>query len=811
MPDSSSSPWHRSTRARLTLLFSGAAILTSASIGAVANVFLDRHLLRLSGQSFLNAGQPIAAALAQGMQEREREILLLSSLPLLTRTDSVDARGDAAQLQALLDQIKQSFPFYSWIGVTDAKGTVEVATGRLLEGTNVSSRPWFSAGALGPYVGDAHDAQLLDKHLRLPGSSTPLRFMDYAAPVRGQDASFKGVISAHVNGAWINDLITRSLPLSAVDEALEVMVVNTEGVLDPSGAIRVKRASLPDLPEPGSFAVVSWEGEDAKYLTSVIKVPKLTSTDLDWFLVTRQPLHIAMAPVTYVQNLIALLTALSAVFLVAGAYWAARSFSKPIEGLAYAAKRVERTGEVEALDLRLGTTEFQQLASALHQMATSLIQQQRDLEKTNEALEARVTERTAAVQYSEQRYLTILQYQTEIICRFDASGRMTFVNEAFCRLFGLLEKDIVGAVWAPVVHPDDLRMVEGKLGSVTPAEPVVAIENRVLAGDGSIRWCQFNNRALFNDQGQLVEWQSVGRDITELKLARQSLQELLLEQHAMLDNDLIGIAKLKDRVIQWHNPAMGRMFGYGPGALQGKTTQLLHATVQGYEALYEREKAALTKGHQFREQHRLLKSNGEEVWIDVQGVSLDEEGASMWLMQDVTAMKSYQEQVEHIAFHDSLTGLPNRLLLADRMAQTFALCERRGEMAAVCYMDLNGFKPVNDAHGHEVGDAVLRVTGQRIQAQLRAADTAARVGGDEFVLLLASISGPEEVVPVLARVKAAIEAPIEISEGVTVHVSSAFGTALYPSDGIKPAVLLRLADEAMYVSKSRGAGDRNSC
>lgn len=798
-------PWHRWTRARLTLIFGGAAILTSVLTGLAADFFLTRYLLQLSGQSLQTISQPIAIALAEGMQEREREMLLLSSLPMLTRSDLNEA--DNAQLQSLLDQIKQSFPFYSWIGLTDAKGTVVRATGRLLEGLDVSSREWFSGGSLGPFVGDAHNAQLLDKYLRAPGSTTPLRFMDYAAPVRGQDSAFKGVIAAHVNGEWIYDLINRARSQSASEAKLEVMVVNKEGMLDSSGAIRLPRNSLPQLPEPGNYAVVQWTAAGDEFLTTVQPVPSLTSTNLNWLLVTRQPLQAALAPVHHVQWIVGVLTVLSTLALIGGAYWAATVFSKPIEQLAQAVRRVEVTGDVTALEVKLGTEEFQQLGSALHHMTTTLIHQRVALEETNAALETRVADRTADLYRSEQRYLTILQYQTEIICRFDADGTMTFVNDAFCRLFGLASEEVVGTVWAPVVHPDDLFMVKAKLEGVSPDEPSVSIENRVMAGDGTVRWCHFNNRAFFDQNGKVLEWQAVGRDVTELKIARQKLQELLLEQHAMLDNDLIGIAKLKDRIIEWHNPAMARLFGYGPGALQGKTMEVLHPNLQAYEAATQRERAALAEEHNFREQRALLKSNGDEIWIDANAVALDEDGSTMCLMQDVTAMKLYQQQVEHMAFHDELTGLPNRLLLADRMAHTFAICERSNEIAAVCFMDLNGFKPVNDQYGHEAGDVVLRTTGKRLQAQLRAADTAARVGGDEFVLLLAPLSSADEVEPVLARLKASIEVPIDIGGGVTVRVSSAFGVAFYPASGSQPSELLRKADEAMYANKHGANGN----
>lgn len=205
----------------------------------------------------------------------------------------------------------------------------------------------------------------------------------------------------------------------------------------------------------------------------------------------------------------------------------------------------------------------------------------------------------------------------------------------------------------------------------------------------------------------------------------------------------------------------------------------------------------------------MRKRNGELVWIDVNGVALNNQGESLWLMQDITAMRQYQEQVEHIAFHDSLTRLPNRLLLADRMAQAFALCDRTQAIAAVCYLDLNGFKPINDRYGHDIGDEVLRVTSQRIQEQLRANDTAARIGGDEFVLLLTSLSDASDVKPLWARMRQAIEQPIELGEGRVVHVSAAVGIAFYPADGKTITELMRKADESMYVNKGHVSAERS--
>ncbi|KRB28677.1 diguanylate cyclase domain-containing protein [Acidovorax sp. Root70] len=929
---SSVSRWLQTTRSRLTLLFGGTAVATGLAVGLLADELLTRQLTDLSGQSLMNSSQPIALALAQGMQEREREISLLSHLPMLTQ-----GSGYNPQLQAHLEQIRQSYPFYSWIGVTDTQGVVEVATGNLLQGQDVSQRPWFSAGRQGPYVGDAHDAVLLDKLLRAPGSPVPLRFMDYASPVRGQDSALKGVVAAHVNWAWVQDIIHRASPAAPLSNGLEVMLVNKDGVINTEGAVEQPRAALPILPEPGAFRVMSW-GDTSRqaYLTAVVSVRAQTATDLGWLLVTRQPLEMALQPINRLHTLLALLLGLMAALLAGLAYGVARRFSQPVERLAEAARQVQATGQVAALDFEMKTVEFQHLRSALQNMAQGLLEGRAALQSANAELEQRVAERTVALHQSEQRYLSILEDQTEIICRFDASNRMTFVNEAFCRLFHLRRDEVEGQVWAPIVHPDDLPLVTQALQGVSPAQPLAVVENRVVTGDGTIRWCQFSNRALFDDNGQLMEWQSVGRDVTErrqleaelaqaseqfqdlydhapcgyyaldgqgkyvhlnlltlqwlgmpreevigklgpadffdeegraqfvanfptflrtgkigplefnlcgrgrgprrvsvsstailnaqgeyvmsrsimydvseLHAARQQLHTLNLEQHAMLDNDLIGIAKVKDRVIVWRNPALERIFGYAPGALQGRTTEEMFVDREDFLTFGRDAYAVVASGQHYRQQRRMRRVTGEEVWIDVNGVMLGAEGESLWLMQDITAMRQYQEQVEHIAFHDSLTGLPNRLLLADRLAQAFALCDRTHTQAAVCYLDLNGFKPINDRYGHDMGDEVLKITGRRLLEQVRGNDTAARIGGDEFVLVLTAVKDPAEVSVALQRVMAAIEQPIDLGGGRVVSVSAAVGTALYPRDGTTTFGLLRAADQAMYADKGHVSAERS--
>ncbi len=173
------------------------------------------------------------------------------------------------------------------------------------------------------------------------------------------------------------------------------------------------------------------------------------------------------------------------------------------------------------------------------------------------------------------------------------------------------------------------------------------------------------------------------------------------------------------------------------------------------------------------------------------------------LFTDVTPMKEHQRQLEHIAHFDSLTNLPNRVLLADRLHQALTQCQRRAHSVAVVYLDLDGFKAVNDAHGHAIGDELLVVLAQRMKSVLREGDTLARIGGDEFVAVLVDLEHLSEAEPVLQRLLKAASDPVEVA-GELLRVSASVGVTVYPQDDAESDMLLRHADQAMYVAKQAG-------
>lgn len=168
------------------------------------------------------------------------------------------------------------------------------------------------------------------------------------------------------------------------------------------------------------------------------------------------------------------------------------------------------------------------------------------------------------------------------------------------------------------------------------------------------------------------------------------------------------------------------------------------------------------------------------------------------------ARKRAEAEVEHLAFFDPLTNLPNRRLLLDRINTSVTHADRIQALVAICYIDLDGFKPINDTFGHDAGDAALVEVADRLRGQTRAEDSLARLGGDEFVLVLAGINSESECAAILQRVLDALRRPIALEGSQRAEISASIGVALYPNDSRDPDILLRLSDQAMYRAKQAG-------
>jgi len=205
---------------------------------------------------------------------------------------------------------------------------------------------------------------------------------------------------------------------------------------------------------------------------------------------------------------------------------------------------------------------------------------------------------------------------------------------------------------------------------------------------------------------------------------------------------------------------------------------------------------------------RCRRKDGSMAWVDLSArVHLDESGVAQGIVLtavDTTAQKQIEETMRQHAFYDGLTMLPNRRLLLDRLQQTLALARRAGTCVGLLFIDLDKFKPINDELGHAVGDWLLHSVALRLTACLRAYDTAARFGGDEFVVLLPDLAGADEALTVAERIRVALEKPFITSADNTLSISSSIGVALFPDHADNERGLLHVGDTAMYQAKNSG-------
>jgi diguanylate cyclase (GGDEF)-like protein/PAS domain S-box-containing protein len=263
--------------------------------------------------------------------------------------------------------------------------------------------------------------------------------------------------------------------------------------------------------------------------------------------------------------------------------------------------------------------------------------------------------------------------------------------------------------------------------------------------------------------------------------------------------------------VQQINPAAEQLTGWAWQEAQGrKLEEVFHIVCEDTGQPVENPaRRAMEEGIVVGlANHTVLISRlGERYAIEDSAAPIrDREGnllGCVLVFHDVTAQRRLQNELSWQATHDALTGLPNRLLFVDRLERAVAHSRRHAGLVALCYMDLDQFKPINDQYGHEVGDQVLIATAARLRAALREEDTVARLGGDEFVVLLPDVNNSDEVNTVLARVQEAIAEPLEFKGGIA-HPAASIGVTIYPFDDSDADTLLRHADQAMYTAKQSG-------
>jgi diguanylate cyclase (GGDEF)-like protein/PAS domain S-box-containing protein len=314
------------------------------------------------------------------------------------------------------------------------------------------------------------------------------------------------------------------------------------------------------------------------------------------------------------------------------------------------------------------------------------------------------------------------------------------------------------------------------------------------------------------DEGLLAVMNDVGSQIGEFverKRAEVALQESEKRMRSVLDNVSDGLATIEQTgIIESANPAVVKLFGYSEQDLVGQQADVLIATTHRSAFInYLERRLKLDIPVSGAHETMGKRKNGSLFPLEfvVSSMQIGSRHLFIATLRDISERKAHTDALEYQALHDALTGLPNRSLFGDRLRQALLAARRNQKMFGVLLLDLDRFKDINDALGHDRGDSLLQEVTARLRGVLRATDTIARLGGDEFAVLTIDAKHPDDVVATARKILAALEGPFAIADQM-VETGASIGIAMYPVHGDDPSTLLRRADVAMYVAKRSGGG-----
>ena len=417
----------------------------------------------------------------------------------------------------------------------------------------------------------------------------------------------------------------------------------------------------------------------------------------------------------------------------------------------------------------------------------------------------------SAISESEERHRLLFERNLAGVYHNTIDGRILDCNDALAHILGYESKNELRELNARDLYFDPSERNEF-LREIQQQGGARALEICLRRKDGRPVWLLESVHLLRIGSQQILEGTVI--DITDRKQAETALRESEARYRLMAENstDLISRSTLDGRVV-YASDAVRNLLGYEPAEVVGlEFRSLIHPDDMH---VVNRAAAELASGHHHSFIYRVRRRDGSYVWFESTSraivnpaTGLPDEVVSV--SRDISERRQAEEQIEYQAYHDALTGLPNRLLFRDRVTIALAHAKRQRAPVAVMFLDLDRFKFVNDTLGHSLGDELLRAVAARLRAVLREGDTIARMGGDEFTVLLADLKQAEDVAKIAQKLIDTIAYPFRV-EGHELYVTTSVGIALHPDDGDTAETLLKNADAAMYRAKEAGRNSYQLC
>lgn len=451
-----------------------------------------------------------------------------------------------------------------------------------------------------------------------------------------------------------------------------------------------------------------------------------------------------------------------------------------------------------------------------------------ELRRSRDVLERRVAERTHELEDANARILRENAGHQELSRQLGESQRrlqtllgnlpgmayrgpvrpghvLEFVSEGCIELTGLTDDRLLRQpkLFGEMIDPRDRARVDATIADALEQGERYQVEYRLHTSGGEVKQVWEQGAGVVDAAGRLVATEGLVVDITERKRAEERLQLASL----IIDNALEGIVVTgPDGIIESINPSFTTITGFSAAEVIGRKPNVLNSGRHEAE-FFAQMWHELNVNGSWRGEIWNRRKNGEiyPEWLTITAIR-NEDGAitrMIGIFSDITQRKVTEEHLKHLAHHDLLTGLPNRTLYLDRLGQQIRLAKRDRKELAVLFLDLDRFKPINDSYGHNVGDEVLKRVADRLADSVRSADTVARIGGDEFTVIVGAMEQPDDARTVAEKIASELALPIEI-KGVAHELGVSIGVSMFPLDGDDADTLTHRADLAMYAAKTSG-------
>ncbi len=427
--------------------------------------------------------------------------------------------------------------------------------------------------------------------------------------------------------------------------------------------------------------------------------------------------------------------------------------------------------------------------------------------RTVVSLAADITERERierALRQSEQRFRLLAENAYDVIWTMDLEGRLTYVSPSVERMRGFTPQELAGRPLEAVLTAESATQARTGLQYLLAHGDVPRHhwELEQPCKDGSTIWSDIIVNPLRDDHGQITGLLGITRDVTEQRRTREALKTRGVAIEAAAESVVITTP---EGVIEYVNPAFSRLTGYGAEEVLGKTPKVLKSGLQGPE-FYRRLWSTIRNGEVWRGELVNRRRDGSLYTesMAIAPVKDDKGGIHRFvaIKHDVSERKDLEARLERLAHFDPLTALPNRALFLDRLERCLADARRYGDSVGLLFIDLDGFKAVNDSLGHSEGDKLLRQVAERLRGCLREADTVARLGGDEFTVITRLGSG-EDAEVVARKVLDALAPNFDLGNRPW-RIGASIGISLCPEDACDATELMQHADNAMYQVKRDG-------